>query len=141
MQRSVIVKLLVAFGAIQNDQRHSPESLPRNAPVRPFGNHGVNSFGAPFRRPFNFGNFRKRSRADGAASITAKAVEIDKPLFGGAKDHWSVAAPAMRIAVGNFLFAKQRTAIAQQPDDDGSRLENSFPFVFRQAFQISAMII
>src|SRR5882762_4350870 len=106
VERRVIIELLVAFRAIKNYERHAPESLSRDTPVRPLGNHGVNSFGAPFRRPFHFGNFRERARPDGASSITPLAIQIDKPLLGGTEDHRIVAPPAMRIAMRELLFAE-----------------------------------
>ena len=114
VQRCIIVKLFAALVAIQNHQRHAPETLPRNAPVRPLRNHRMNPLGAPLGRPFHFRNFRERARTDRRRAIAPRAVQIDEPLFGGAKNYGIVAAPAMRIAVRKFLFAKQRAAIAQQ---------------------------
>ncbi len=145
VQRRVVVELLAALVAIQDHQRHAPEPLPRNAPVGPLGDHRVNPLGAPLRCPFHFGDFRERARPNRGAVMPStggpRAIQIDEPLFGGAEDHRIVAPPAMRVTVRKFLLAEQRSAIAQQLNDDRIRLEYCFPFVLGQPFEIPAMII
>ena len=55
-ERGEIIKPLATFVAIEDDQRHAPNALPRNTPVGTMRNHLVNTFPAPFGRPFHFRN-------------------------------------------------------------------------------------
>ena len=102
----IVVQLLAARVAIKNDQRHAPEALPRNAPVRPVGDHVVHALVAPFRHPFHFVDFRERRlpqrRRFRSGHVGAAVVQLNEPLLGGAEDHRIVAAPAVRIAVREF---------------------------------------
>ena len=140
-QRREIFQPLAARVAIKNDDRHAPETLPRDAPVRPLLDHFVNAFFAPRGHPFHRWDFVKRSWRNVSARAVRGLIHLDEPLLGGAENHRIVAAPAVRIAVLVSVLAEQRAAIAQQFHDDGIRLEDVFAFVFRQAFEIDAAII
>src|SRR6202035_1441290 len=90
-ERGKVLEPLAAFIAIENHQGHAPYALPRNTPVGTMRNHFVNTFAAPFGRPFHFGDFVERQLAQGRGFgswyRSASVVELYKPLFGGPKDH------------------------------------------------------
>src|ERR1700735_1355534 len=131
--------------AIENDQRYSPEALARNAPVRPVDDHVVDALFTPCRQPLNFFDFVQRAAAERGrlrgGNRCAAGIELYEPLFSGAKNHWFMAAPAMWIAVREFLFANQHPTFRQQRNDRGIRFEHRLAFVFRQAFDKAAVII
>ena len=79
------------------------------------------------------------SASDFCAKIVA--IESDEPLLGGAENHGIVAAPAVRIAVREFLFADEHAALLQQLDDRSIRLEDRLAFVLGQAFGEAAFVI
>src|SRR6202035_1766429 len=90
--------------------------------------------------PFNLGDLRKSARPDSTRAIST-TVQIDEPLLGRTENYRIVTAPAVRIAVRKFLLAQQRSARAQQFHDNRICLKYRFPFVFRQSFQITPLVI
>ena len=70
-QRREILQLLAARVAIKNDQRHAPEALPRNAPVRPLGDHVVNALVVPTPASISLWRFPP-ARAGAAAALSAR---------------------------------------------------------------------
>src|ERR1700730_13528271 len=90
---------LAAFLAIENDDGHAPNTLPRDAPIGPRGHHVGDAFFTPRGHPGH--------SLDGLERPLAEIVQVhaDEPLLGGAKDHGVVAAPAMRIGMRQFLEA------------------------------------
>ena len=54
------------------------------------------------------------------------ALHADEPLLGGAEDGRVVAAPAVRIGVGDLLEAAERVVRFQDFDDDGVGFPNGF---------------
>src|ERR1700747_1705885 len=89
---------LAAGVAIENDQRHAPKALSRNAPVGTLGDHFVQTAFAPLRLPFHFFDFAERVQAK------IVAIESDEPLLGSAKDHGIVAGPEVGIAGGDICL-------------------------------------
>ena len=67
MQRLHIVKQLAALVAVENQQRHAPESLPRNAPVGPLGDHRVHALAGPTPASIALWEFPRARRAAAAA--------------------------------------------------------------------------
>src|ERR1700691_424995 len=76
-QRCKILELRSASIAIKHNQRHTPESLPRDAPVGTLGDHLAHAIASPRRKPFYLVDFFERFLAE--ASLT----EADEPLLGG----------------------------------------------------------
>src|ERR1700676_2592319 len=85
-----ILQYRVALVAVKDDQRHAPKTLPRNAPIRPLGNHVVDSLAAPGRRPNYLSDLRKRAPAQWwplrRRHRRTAVIQLHKPLFGGAED-------------------------------------------------------
>jgi hypothetical protein len=54
------------------------------------------------------------------------AVHADEPLFGGAEDERTVAAPTMRIAVIDFRLAGEGAVLLEDLDDNGIGFPNGF---------------
>ena len=90
---------------IEDDDRHAPDALARDAPVGPAGDHVRDAFFAPLGNPFD--------AFDGVERALAQAVVIhpDEPLVGGAEDGRVVAAPAVRIGVFDVLDREQRAVL------------------------------
>src|SRR6185295_10330959 len=104
-------RFLTAF-AIEHEDRHAPQLLARDTPVRPGRDHVRNTLLAPGRSPFD--------GLDGVESALAQliAVHADEPLFGGAENRGAMASPAVRIAVLDVLFSQECAGIFQYSDDD-----------------------
>src|SRR5581483_7572399 len=79
--------------AVEDDDRHAPHALPRDAPIRPGSDHIRNALLAPGGQP--------RNALDLLESAAAKLVALhsDEPLVGSAEDGRIMAAPAVGIAV------------------------------------------
>src|ERR1700728_1928344 len=69
------------------------------------------------------------------------SVEIDEPLLGGAKDHGIMAAPTVRVAVRELLFADEHATPAQQVDDYRIRFPDGLANVCGQAFDEAAFVV
>src|SRR5882724_13424059 len=148
-ERCEIFELRTASVAEKHDDRHAPEALARDAPVRAFLNHFVDALFAPARNPLDVGNLGERFRAqrflavDRMTSRTGKRnrIHADEPLLGSPENHRIVATPAMRVAVLVRVLAKQCAAIGKQLYDNGVRCEDVLALVFRQAFRVNAFVI
>ena len=81
-QRREILELLAAPVAIENDQRHAPESLARNAPVRPLRDHLVHALAPQAGVHFTLA-ISSRALLRG----WPPSIETDEPLLGGAENH------------------------------------------------------
>ncbi len=124
---------LSAIPAEEDGNGHAPHPLPRDAPVGPRGDHVGDALFAPLRVPLHFLDLVERGLAQGAAVGGDLGFHRDEPLLGGAEDHRTMAAPAVRIRVLQSLFVHERAATAQQLDDRGIRLEDSLAVVLGQA--------
>ncbi len=140
-QRHKIIELLAARIAEKHDNRHTPEALPRNAPVRPLLDHFVDTFFAPAGNPLNLVNFLQRFLAQRLFRTVRGLIHLDEPLLRGAKDYRIVAAPAVRVAMLIRMVPQQRAMFGEQLHDDRIRREDVLAFVFRQAFGIHALVI
>src|SRR6266436_5441714 len=111
MQRRVVVELLFALRAIQNHQRHAPESLPRNAPVRAFGDHVVDTLFSPRWSPCDKISLLKSRlpywRSFRLWNSSPTAVKIDEPLLGCAENYGVMAPPTMWIAMRKFSLVNK----------------------------------
>ena len=106
---------LVALRAEEDRNRHAPQTLTADAPVRSRGHHVGNALFAPRRIPLHAGDGLQSLRAQSA--FAQLAFHADEPLLRGAEDYRLVAAPAVRIAVLNVLAPHQHAASLQQSDD------------------------
>jgi len=90
--------------------RHSPGPLPRDAPIRPHGNHAGNPLLAPGRHPIDVLDGFKRSFAQ------ARLIHADEPLRCGAKNHRCLVAPTMRIGMVDGRVFEQSAALHEHLD-------------------------
>src|SRR3984957_20717460 len=90
-QRLKIFQDLPTPVAVENYQRYSPETLARNAPVRPVHNHVVDALFSPPRNPFHFLDFRERRAAQSrrlwCRNIRRAVIQLYEALLRSAKDH------------------------------------------------------
>ena len=100
--------------------RHAPGALARDAPVGPALDHAVDALLAPVGRPLHLADLSSASRAQ------ACLVHADEPLRRGAEDDRRLVAPAMRIAVTEWLMLEQHATLAEHIDDVLVRLEHLF---------------
>src|SRR5215469_14619419 len=141
LQRFVIFEPLPAAVAIKNDNRDAPETLARDAPVRTFLDHFVHAVFAPRRNPFHLMDFFERFLAQRFLTAVRGLIHVDEPLLGGAENHRIVAAPAVRVGVLVVVKAEQRATILQDLHDNRIRAEYVLALVFRQAFEIAALVV
>src|SRR5690554_4762464 len=92
---------LLGFLMYKQRDRHAPGALTGDTPVRALLKHGFNTVLAPTRNPAD--------ALDGFQGIGAQVelVHADEPLGGGPVDQRGLGAPAMRVAVAEFLGAYQ----------------------------------
>ncbi len=85
----------------ERGNRHAPRALPRNAPVRPGGEHACHPLAAPLGNPRDASIDRVDSRlAQGGRTLPVAppaAVHADEPLRRRQEDDRLMAAPAVRI--------------------------------------------
>src|SRR6266403_1493555 len=140
-ERGVIFKALSAAIAEKHDDRHAPETLARDAPIGALLNHFVNALFAPAGNPFHVGDFGERFGTQRFFAVGWNCIHANKPLHCRAKDHWVMAAPAMRVAVLVSVVTKQRPAIGEQLYDDRIGGEDVLAFVFGQPFGVNALVV
>src|SRR6267154_1078584 len=140
-QRLVIFEAGAARLTIKNDNRHSPEALARNSPVRALFDHVVHAVFAPGGNPFNVADFVERFLAQSCGAAVCSRVHLDEPLLSGTKNYGIVAAPTMRITVLIVVMSEQRATIGQELDNNWIGGEYVLAFIFRQALQVTAAII
>src|SRR4029077_10137440 len=127
--------------AIKNNDRHAPEALAGDAPVRTLLNHFVHAVFAPGGNPFDAMDFFERFLAQRFLFSMRGLVHSDEPLLGGPENHGIVTAPAVRIAVLVLVVSEKSAAIAKQLYNDGIRGENILALIFGQAFEIDAFVV
>src|SRR5260370_22408217 len=98
-QRQVILEPLPATLAIENDDRHPPEALPRNAPVWPLLDHLVHAVFAPRGNPLHLVNFFQRFLAQRFFPAPRVLVHFYEPLLVATKNHRIVSTPPIRIGL------------------------------------------
>jgi len=99
---------LAAFHAVHGGDRHAPRPLARDAPVGPVGQHGVDPVLAPRRHPLH-----AMDRVESPRPQVSR-VHGDEPLRRGKEDHRVVAAPAVRVRVGERLAVPESAAGRQR---------------------------
>jgi hypothetical protein len=94
-------------GAKKKGYRNAPRSLAGDAPVRTVLDQTVDAVLSPVRNPGDF--------LDGLQRLFTKSIFLhgNEPLFSGAKDDRVLAAPAVRVLVGNLAFFQQGALFAQ----------------------------
>src|SRR6059058_3967131 len=132
----------VAFPAVERGNRHTPDALARNTPVRPALKHVAHAFTAPGGNPFhaivNFAQgHRSQSRPIEGFSVSKVAGEVgsiaavfvflnigvaglihrNEPLGSGAKDHWIITAPAVRVAMVVVFTKQEHATLAHEIDN------------------------
>ncbi len=109
-----IVPGLAAIFAQQGHDGNAPLPLPGNAPVRARLDHIVDAFAPPRGNPAHL-------VVDGVQGALAQLVffHADEPLGGGTEDHRILAAPAVRIGMGNGTRVQQGAHFLQLVDDAG----------------------
>src|SRR5438874_8121291 len=137
---------------VKSRNRHPPNPLPGNTPVRAPFQHVPHAVASPSRNPlhalidFAQGHSAQRLavnrfsadkvtgevRADAVVLIFfqrffARLVHRDEPLRRSPKDHWILAAPAMRIPVIVIFAEEQHTLLAHKFDDLWIRLKDAKP--------------
>src|SRR5690606_27649007 len=100
-QRLGVRVQLLGFLVDKQGDRHTPGALTGNAPVRALLEHGFTAVLAPARTPAD--------ALDGFQGIGAQVelVHADEPLGCGPVDQRGFGAPAVRVAVAEFLRAHQ----------------------------------
>ncbi len=124
-----IIQRLAAGFAQKDSDGHAPHALPRNAPIRPGGDHVRKSFLAPAGIPFHALDFFQSSvtqRVFARSPAGHRSFHRDEPLLRRAKNHRIMAAPAMRIGMLRLLRMQQRAAALQQFDDRLVRFPHAF---------------
>ncbi len=130
-----IVQRRMAALAQKHGDRHTPDALARDAPVRPRSDHVRDALLAPRRIPDHGRNFVQRPLPEAhhaAVRRSNRCLHRDEPLLRGAKDHGMVASPAVRIRVMNLDARHQGATLAHQLDDRRIRLEDRQAVILRQ---------
>ena len=114
--------------AVERHDRHAPHALARDGPVGAVGDHVRRC--AP--RPTAGSTRRSRMAASACsrrvpASRPRRLVERDEPLLGGPEERRVLAAPAVRIRVGERHLGDQRPALLQVRDDPRVRVPDREP--------------
>src|SRR3954451_11898794 len=120
LQHPLVRERLAAVLAIKHRDRHAPDTLARNAPVRPHSNHVGDSLLAPSRMPLDSLNCFERTAAE------RFPVHADKPLLRGTEDHRIMATPTMRIAMLQPRLTRQCPMLFQQSNNDRVDFPNRF---------------
>ena len=95
----VVDDVFAAVFAVEDRDRHAPDTLTGNAPVTAVVDHVVNTVMAPGRNPFD--------RIDSVEGFLAETVNRSKPLFRSAVDDRFLAAPAVRILMAESALGKE----------------------------------
>ncbi len=90
---------LAAVLAVKGGDGHAPDALAADAPVGTVAHHIRDAVLAPVGDPFHL--------VDTLERLVAEIGDGDEPLIGGAENYRLLAAPAMRIGVGDLELAKQ----------------------------------
>ena len=104
--------------AEQHGDRHAPGALARDAPVGAVGDHPRDALATPRGDPAHAVDLLEGRRAQ------PPLLHRDEPLAGRAEDHRVLAAPAVRVAVGDLPLAQQVAGVANGRDDDGVGVED-----------------
>ena len=103
---------LAAALAIEDDDRHAPDALARDAPVGPRRDHVGDALLAPRRHPAHL--------PDRVQRVLAEVVPLhpDEPLLGRAEDHRRCGSASNADRVRELFEPQQRAMRLQDVDDD-----------------------
>ena len=96
---------LAAVLAVEHRDRQAPAALTGDAPVGAVADHGDHAVLAPRGKPFDI--------VTGGDGLVLEGLDGAEPLRRSAEDDRALAAPAVRIAVSEFLGGEQRAALLQ----------------------------
>ena len=102
---------LAAVLAVEHGDRQTPAALTGDAPVVALADHGLHAVNAPRGQPAHI--------VAGGAGLVLERFDRAEPLRGGAEDDRLLAAPAVRIAVDDFLGGEQNARFLHVLEDDG----------------------
>ncbi len=100
------VDVALAVGIVECRDRHTPGALAADAPVRAVLNGRTDAVLAPARDEIHV-----VERFECALAVTA-LVERDEPLVDRTEDNRRLGAPAVRVAVVDFLFRDQGAVLS-----------------------------
>ncbi len=115
VQRGIHNRFLAAL-AHEHRDRHSPDALPADAPVRPRRNHVRDPLLAPRRIPHHLVDLFNRKLPEcrlRSVRTLHRRFQPDEPLLRRPEDHRMVTAPAMRIRVFQRSPGQQRATLFQ----------------------------
>src|SRR5690554_1388884 len=124
---------LLGFLVDKQGDRHAPGALTGDTPVRALLEHGFNAVLAPARHPAD--------ALDGFQGIGAQVefVHADKPLGGGPVDQRGFGAPAVRVAVAEFLGPHQLAFTLQRGTNRLVSLVYVYTGKFASGFGVGAV--
>ena len=112
VERVVVHDLLAAVGAGEGRNRNAPVALAGDAPVGTLLDHGADTVDGVLGVP-----------GDVVAHLVERLlaqtglVHGDEPLVRRAEEHRVLAAPAVRVAMGDLHLGHEHAAVAQELDD------------------------
>ena len=120
---------LLASLTVEDCNGHTPEPLPRDAPVGPCRNHVGDAVFTPFGQPTHLVDFIQRLLPQPVV------VDRDEPLTAGTENYGVVAAPAVGIRmVEPPRRPEQGTTGLQELDNRFVGLEDHLAGIFREPF-------
>ena len=134
-EQLVVHLRFAAFFAVQHGDGRPPEALAGQTPIGAQANHRAHPFFAAGGIEFNVGKVIHQ--------FLAQVVFIDahKPLFRRAENNGVVAAPAVRIAVGDFLFFNQGAQLVQFFHHQRVGVKHVHSFKHARFFGVAAFFI
>ena len=125
----------VACRAGKGGNRDAPYPLTRETPVWAIRDHSVDAVLAPGRNPPHTIDLRQ--------GLLPQFVDVhrDEPLFGRAEDDRVLAAPAVRIRVGERTMAQEPAFCPEHVHDGRIRFEDLLPGKFRHGISKAPGVI
>ena len=102
--------VLAALLAVEYRDGHAPDALAADAPVTAVTDHTGHAVMAPRRLPVHAVN--------GLVDVLLEGVDGAEPLLGSTEDDGMMAAPAMRVLVGDVLHTHQMAALLDVLQND-----------------------
>src|SRR2546425_6128191 len=112
----------LAAGAVEGDDRHAPDALPRDDPFEAVRHHVVDAILAPRGDPLDI-PLDRLERVGAEIAL----VEVDEPLLGRAKERRVLATPAGRVRVVERALRDQHSHALEVLDDLGIRVPHREP--------------
>ena len=124
---------LAAVGAVEHGNGQTPATLTADAPVGALTDHALHAVDAPARDPAHV--------VARGAGLVLKGIDGAEPLRGGAEDDGLLAAPAMRIAVHDFLGSEEGAGLLHIVEDDGVGLLHEHSLILAGIVGVAALIV